>query len=102
MLRCNASGIPEPDISWRKEHGGLDKKRFRQLSNGYLHIRDVHMSDAGGYFCVAITSDELKEIKATVRVVGMMHRFVNIRASCYLKKSNRYYLVKRLNESSKA
>ncbi|XP_078349358.1 contactin-3-like [Oculina patagonica] len=69
VLRCNASGIPEPDISWRKEHGGLDKKRFRQLSNGYLHIRDVHMSDAGGYFCVAITSDDLKEIKATLRVV---------------------------------
>ena len=75
VLRCNASGIPEPGISWRKEHGGLDKKRFRQLSNGNLHIKDAHKTDSGGYFCVAITKGDLKEIKATLRVVGMTHRF---------------------------
>lgn len=76
VLRCNASGIPEPDISWIKDHGGLDKRRFRQLANGNLFISDVHMSDAGQYACIATTVEDLKEIKVTLQVVGMVHSFV--------------------------
>jgi len=68
VLRCNASGTPEPDISWGKERGGMEKKRFRQLADGSLHIRDVHMADAGQYFCIAANSEDLKEVKVTLRV----------------------------------
>ena len=76
MLRCNASGAPQPDISWIKVHGGIDKKRTLQLANGNLFIRDVHMSDAGQYTCIATTIEDLKEIKVTLQVVGMTHTFV--------------------------
>ena len=76
VLRCNATGIPEPDINWMKDHGGLDKRRIRQLANGNLFIRDVHMSDAGQYTCLATTVEDLKEIKVTLQVVGMAQRFV--------------------------
>lgn len=71
VLRCNASGTPEPDVSWGKERGGMEKKRFRQLTDGSLHIRDAHMADAGRYFCMAANSEDLKEIKVTLRVVGV-------------------------------
>ena len=76
VLRCNASGIPEPDIDWIKDHGGIDKRRIRQLANGNLFIRDVHMSDAGQYSCIASTAEELKEIKVALQVVGMTQTFV--------------------------
>ena len=76
MLRCNASGIPEPDIGWIKDHGGIDKRRIRQSANGNLFIRDVHMSDAGQYSCIATTAEDLKEIKVTLQVVGMSQTFV--------------------------
>lgn len=71
VLRCNATGIPEPDISWIKNHGGLDK-RIRQLANGNLFIRDIQMSDAGQYACIATTAEDLKEIKVTLQVLGMI------------------------------
>lgn len=76
VLRCNASGIPEPEIGWIKDHGGIDKRRIRQLANGNLFIRDVHMSDAGQYSCIASTAEDLKEIKVTLQVVGMAQTFV--------------------------
>ena len=79
VLRCNASGTPHPDISWGKEHGGMDKKRFRQLTNGNLHIRDARMADAGQYFCVASNKDDLKEAKLTLKVIGRLdHRFTTL------------------------
>lgn len=74
VLRCNATGLPTPDISWGRERGKLDKKRFRQLANGNLHIRDIKMTDAGQYFCLAANSHDLKEVKVTLRVIGK--RFV--------------------------
>lgn len=69
VLRCNASGIPEPDIGWIKDQGGIDKRRIRQLANGNLFIRDVLMSDAGQYSCIASTAEDFKEIKVTLQVV---------------------------------
>ena len=71
VLRCNASGTPEPDISWGKERGGMEKKRFRQLADGSLHIRDAHMADAGQYFCIAANNEDLKEVKVTLRITGV-------------------------------
>ena len=76
VLRCNASGIPEPDIGWIKDEGGIDKRRIRQLANGNLFIRDVLMSDAGQYSCIASTAEDFKEIKVTLQVVGMAQTFV--------------------------
>ena len=84
MLRCNASGIPQPDISWIKVNSGLDKRRIRQLANGNLFIRDLHMSDAGQYACIATTVEDLKEIKVTLQVVGMAQTCVLMN-----RKSNR-------------
>ena len=83
MLRCNASGIPEPDIGWVKNQGGIDKRRIRQLANGNLFIRDVHMSDAGQYSCIATTAEDFKEIKVTLEVVGMAQALF-LRVSCIL------------------
>ncbi|XP_029207691.2 peroxidasin homolog [Acropora millepora] len=69
FLHCNATGSPEPVVSWRKEEGERDEKRFKQLKNGTLLIRDARMSDAGQYLCIAANQLDLKETKVTLRVV---------------------------------
>ena len=74
VLRCNATGLATSEISWGRERRKLDKKRFRQLANGNLHIRDIKMTDAGQYFCIAANIHDLKEVKVTLRVIGK--RFV--------------------------
>lgn len=70
FLHCNATASPEPVVSWRKEEGERDEKRFKQLKNGTLLIRDARMSDAGQYLCIAANQLDLKETKVTLRVVG--------------------------------
>lgn len=69
VLRCNATGTPEPTITWVKEQGGMDKKRLKQLANGNLHIRDARMADAGHYFCIAANMGDLKEVQVSLRVI---------------------------------
>lgn len=57
----------------------MDKKRFRQLTNGNLHIRDARMADAGQYFCVASNKEDLKEAKLTLKVIGRLdHRLTTL------------------------
>jgi len=51
-LNCNATGDPQPVISWKKQGGQLPVGR-RQLINGALVIRDIKKEDAGNYICVA-------------------------------------------------
>ncbi|XP_074631891.1 roundabout homolog 1-like isoform X3 [Acropora palmata] len=75
FLYCNATASPEPVVSWRKEEGERDEKRFKQLKNGTLLIRDARMSDAGQYLCIAANQLDLKETKVTLRVVDPL-RFV--------------------------
>ena len=72
-LHCNASGDPKPKISWSKdEEGGdkLDPKRFIQHPNGTLHIKEVHLSDQGRYYCIAANRAEMKQSKFSLVVQG--------------------------------
>ena len=95
VLRCNATGLPTPDISWGRERGKLDKKRFRQLANGNLHIRDIKMTDAGQYFCIAANIHDLKEVKVTLRVIGK--RFVC--TTIFRKLMTSFASCKRIHDS---
>lgn len=70
-LHCNASGDPKPKISWSKDvEGGdkLDPNRFIQHPNGTLHIKEVHMSDGGRYYCIAANHAEMKQSKFSLVV----------------------------------
>ena len=49
-LTCNASGDPNPNITWTKS--GVPASQFN--ASGYvLHLVDVKREDAGSYICTA-------------------------------------------------
>ena len=59
-LSCNASGNPEPTISWRRD-GFLvssgDQRISFEAGNRQLTITNVNRADSGEYLCVADNSE---------------------------------------------
>ena len=59
-LSCNASGNPEPTISWTRD-GSLvssgDQRISFEAGNRQLTIRNVNRTDSGEYRCVADNSE---------------------------------------------
>ncbi|KAM8898928.1 roundabout homolog 2-like isoform 2-T2 [Spinachia spinachia] len=58
LLKCQASGDPEPTVTWRKNGVNLLGKdpRFSLLEHGSLQIQSTRLSDLGLYTCVATSS----------------------------------------------
>ncbi|XP_035767334.1 roundabout homolog 2-like [Neolamprologus brichardi] len=85
LLRCQASGDPEPTITWRKNGANLLGKdtRFSLLEHGSLQIQSTRLSDSGLYTCVATSSSgetswsaylDVRDISPTAQ--GVDHRRV--------------------------
>ncbi|XP_077588431.1 matrix-remodeling-associated protein 5 [Stigmatopora nigra] len=60
VLHCEATGIPEPSISWTKVSTGATipannkhGSRFEVLKNGTFLIKTVQLQDRGQYLCTA-------------------------------------------------
>ena len=51
-IACNASGQPQPSITWFKSVGSLPQERAK-VNNGALTIYDVRRNDGGIYICKA-------------------------------------------------
>ena len=51
-IACNASGQPQPSITWFKSVGSLPRERAK-VKNGALTIYDVRRNDGGIYICKA-------------------------------------------------
>uniref|UniRef100_A0A8C7J8J9 Roundabout guidance receptor 2 n=1 Tax=Oncorhynchus kisutch TaxID=8019 RepID=A0A8C7J8J9_ONCKI len=58
LLRCQASGDPEPTVTWLKDGLSLLGKdpRMALLEPGSLQIQSTRLSDSGLYTCVATSS----------------------------------------------
>uniref|UniRef100_A0A668ASC5 Roundabout, axon guidance receptor, homolog 2 (Drosophila) n=1 Tax=Myripristis murdjan TaxID=586833 RepID=A0A668ASC5_9TELE len=58
LLRCQASGDPEPTVTWRKNGASLLGKdpRLSLLEHGSLQIQSTRLSDSGLFTCVATSS----------------------------------------------
>ncbi|XP_041741953.1 roundabout homolog 2 isoform X4 [Coregonus clupeaformis] len=58
LLRCQASGEPEPTVTWLKDGLSLLGKdpRMALLESGSLQIQSTRLSDFGLYTCVATSS----------------------------------------------
>uniref|UniRef100_A0A8D3E1E8 Roundabout, axon guidance receptor, homolog 2 (Drosophila) n=1 Tax=Scophthalmus maximus TaxID=52904 RepID=A0A8D3E1E8_SCOMX len=74
LLRCQASGEPEPTVSWRKNGASLLGKdpRFSLLDHGSLQIQSTRLSDSGLYTCVATSSSGETSWSAFLDLVDFM------------------------------
>ena len=72
-IPCQATGSPQPFISWVKESGELPAGRSRVIENGTLQIWNPENEDSGRYTCVA----SLKEI--SVNTTSPMELTVTIK-----------------------
>ena len=67
-LSCNASGNPEPTISWTRD-GSLvssgDQRISFEAGNRQLTITNVNRADSGEYLCVADNSERNDTSNAT-------------------------------------
>lgn len=53
-LPCRATGYPEPQIRWYKDGASLvPSGRINIMSNGDLHLNNIHAEDQGQYMCSA-------------------------------------------------
>jgi hemicentin len=73
-LECEASGIPEPTITWVREGARvsyLGNPNLRELNGGRkLQVVNAQLQDIGGYTCVAsnVAGNASKEF--VVNVLG--------------------------------
>ena len=57
-LKCSATGVPQPDISWQKDSGkdfpaASERRIHMDLETNTFEIRDVRAADMGIYTCTA-------------------------------------------------
>ena len=52
-LICNASGKPEPNITWTKEKPGNQQNTVVVQEGKVLNITNINRTDAGNYTCTA-------------------------------------------------
>lgn len=65
-LSCNATGDPQPNITWTK--GDLPKSEFKVLGRDLLLV-DVKRRDVGSYRCTA--SNGYGENASEISIVGL-------------------------------
>jgi len=67
-FQCNASGIPEPVITWAKE--GMILPRRYQVANNILTVTGLVGSDEGRYLCTATNAAGFSQKPVTLTVEG--------------------------------
>lgn len=69
LLPCSATGIPTPRVEWQRQARYIpDDERHTTLANGTLEIRELRLTDAASYTCVASNSGGRDRGNVTVDV----------------------------------
>lgn len=79
LLKCEAKGLPKPDISWYKENKLILSKYHTEpsykykfsLSNGSLAIYNLNSDDEGVYYCYASSLENfpVSSLNYTIKVI---------------------------------
>ena len=59
-VRCQATGDPQPTITWRKENGELPVGRSKVDVDGTMEIWNSKKEDSGRYTCLASSKEVFK------------------------------------------
>lgn len=68
-FQCNATGIPDPVITWTKE--GMDLPRKHLVANDMLTLTRLVGSDEGRYLCTATNVAGFSQKPVTLTVEGL-------------------------------
>lgn len=68
-FQCNATGIPEPVITWTKED--VDIPRRHLAANGVLSLIRIVSLDKGQYICTATNAAGFSQETVTLTVEGL-------------------------------
>jgi len=63
-VRCQATGDPQPKVTWMKENGDLPVGRSKASVDGTLEIWNPKVEDSGRYTCVASSNEVFKTFSA--------------------------------------
>ena len=63
---CEATGDPQPTVTWRKENGPLPLGRSKVSVNGTLLIWDSRREDSGRYTCMASSNEVIAKAMSTM------------------------------------
>ena len=63
-VRCQATGDPQPKVTWMKESGVLPVGRSKVSLDGTLKIWNIKEEDSGIYICVASSNEVLRVFSA--------------------------------------
>ncbi|XP_031565647.1 hemicentin-1-like isoform X2 [Actinia tenebrosa] len=76
QLRCRASGVPSPMITWYRRDGSVMPSRYR-IIQGDLHITKITKEQEGSYVCVAsnVLGASSTETTVTVNVFPVITYF---------------------------
>ena len=71
-VACEATGDPQPKITWTRVNGQLPVGRSEVRVDGTLVIRKTNSSDTGTYTCVASSAEVLKSFSIMNLIVKGM------------------------------
>ena len=86
---CQASGDPQPTVTWVKENGPLPYGRSKVSEDGTLQIWNANEEDSGTYTCRALSNEVItKQAISTMElVIDKRGNIFNIRHFLELQKT---------------
>lgn len=79
-FQCNATGIPDPVITWTKEGGDLP--RGHSVEAGVLNLTRLVNLDDGRYICTATNAAGALGVSVQLTVEGLLVLVLNKLAIC--------------------
>lgn len=77
ILHCQATGFPQPNVTWQKDGQSVNTSHVTLLSNGSLYISSTVVQDAGRFSCRLNNVAGSVIVTANVVIYGRYTKFDN-------------------------